>query len=125
MREILGSGLDAVIGRMAQLSNVTVEEMGLRICGRVLASPDSHAAERAEAAGWVLRHLSGEHAGIPICAFASQSSAAPTSEGSVESPRVPIHPSLTDTPSPEQTSLCARIHHRKFPPVPLRLRLPI
>ena len=102
--EILGSGLDAVIGRMAQLSNVTVEEMGLRICGRVLASPDSHAAERAEAAGWVLRHLSGEHAGIPICAFASQSSAAPTGEGSVESPRVPIHPSLTDTPSPEQTS---------------------
>lgn len=102
--EILGSGLDAVIGRMAQLSNVTVEEMGLRICGRVLASPDSHAAKRAEAVGWVLRHLSGEHAGIPIGAFASQSSAAPTSEGSVESPRVPIHPSLTDTPSPEQTS---------------------
>ena len=63
--EILGSGLDAVIGRMG-VSNVTVEEMGLRICGRVLASPDSHAAERAEAVGWVLRHLSGEHAGIPI-----------------------------------------------------------
>ena len=107
--EILGSGLDAVIGRMTQLSNVTVEEMGLRICGRVLASPESHAAERAEAVGWVLRHLSGEHAGIPICAFASQSSAAPTSEGSVESPRVLIHPSLTGTPSPRQTPLVSHM----------------
>ena len=103
--EILASGLDAVIGRMAQLSKVTVEEMGLRICGRVLASPDSHAAERAEAVGWVLRHLSGEHAAIPIGAFASQSSAAPMSEGSVEPPRVPIHPNLTDVRTPRQTSL--------------------
>ena len=107
--EILASGLDAIIERMAQLSNVTVEEMGLRICGRVLASPDSHAAERAEAVGWVLRHLSGEHAGIPICAFASQSSAAPTGEGSVESPRVLIHPSLTDTSSPRQTPLVSHM----------------
>ena len=58
----LGGGLPPVIEKLAKASNVAVDLMAWRICGKVLTSPDQ--AELglidALAAKWVIEHLSGE-----------------------------------------------------------------